>query len=134
MKRMSAGTYYIGDPCYIFEESWQDALNETEFFRKDKLFGKDIFVNSTAYGDGLFYDNHGNSYPVDAGMIGILPIELINKDAKISQEDIVKQKFGTVQTFTENFTCDYEDGEFRFGHIRINTKGIEDEEEWIDEE
>jgi hypothetical protein len=30
---LPAGTYYIGDPCYVIkDEDWMQALNETNFF------------------------------------------------------------------------------------------------------
>ena len=60
--KMPAGTYYIGDPCYIFEKSWDKVLNETNYLQNDTLFGKPVCIDSTAYGDGLYTDNFGQDY------------------------------------------------------------------------
>jgi hypothetical protein len=32
-------------------------------------------LNSTAYGDGTYYDAQGRKYPVDAGLIGCIRVE-----------------------------------------------------------
>lgn len=77
---LRAGTYYIGDICYISEESiYQDIYDKTNYesgFFTLKNKGS-FLVASTAYGDGGFRDSFGNSYGVDAGNIGILNIQLL---------------------------------------------------------
>ena len=77
--------FYIGDVCYvlpgcIYHGIWQKQYN----FEKGliKVSGEDgepggsFAVASTSYGDGVYWDEHGNEYPVDAGVIGLVPLEL----------------------------------------------------------
>lgn len=134
-KTLKAGTYYIGDPCYIFEESWGKVLDNTKYFKDDtaKLFDNDFFCSSTAHGDGLFEDQNGCEYPVDAGCISCLPISLIEIDNKVTEEDI--KNFGKIVTFKNDFVCQEEDGIFNIGDIIINTRGSygEDEEDDYDD-
>ena len=132
--KMPAGTYYIGDPCYIFEDSWDKVLNSTNYLKDNELFGKPIFVDSTAYGDGYFYDNRGRAYAVDAGMIGILPIELIEVDNVVTKEYIEKSEIMHMVTFEKEFECNSNEGFFEFGDITINTAEDEDDEDDYEEE
>jgi hypothetical protein len=76
-----AGTYHLGDPCYaVPDDEWDSLISES-----DEGFpfgapvghlsdGTQIIAFSTAYGDGFFPDNHDNLYPVDAGLIGLVPV------------------------------------------------------------
>lgn len=144
-----AGTYYIGDPCYAFQGSdWDKILAESDFFSNE---GKtqNMWAGSTAYGDGTYNDQFGNEYPVDAGLIGIMPIEMCNfgdirweNDQWIDERRICRangEKFefkpGNVVTFDQDFSVsyDYENGDFEFGHISIKTS-YEYNEEWGDDE
>ena len=91
---LSKGTYWIGDLCYILNKAngfvWDFVLQETGFLglyeegtlenmNPDnatgyfKFLGVEFFSSGTANGDGLFYDQSGNPYPVDAGVIGCFP-------------------------------------------------------------
>ena len=86
-------TVWVGDPCYIIPDAqWSDALKETLFFglypsrevmettgkyaprtKQNGVFitqGFHCAVSATAHGDGYYGDDHGNSYGVDAGMLG----------------------------------------------------------------
>jgi hypothetical protein len=124
MKKLKAGTYVIGDPCYLFDESWVDILVENNFFETDnpKIDGKDIFVHRTYYGDGTYKDDDSFCYDVDAGLIGVLPIELIEIDNAVSREDVDYQMNVRVVIFKNDFICDYKDGVFFIDNIRIDTK------------
>lgn len=128
MKKMTKGKYYIGDPCYIFEESWMDVLNETHFFRDDKLKGKDICGGGTAYGDGSYYDNQGREYAVDAGIIAILPVSMLKIDNKETLKSVRASEYMHILEFKKDFECSAEDGIFTFGDIVINTKDEECDE------
>lgn len=119
MSQLEAGEYYIGDPCYVIaDEEWDDFLDV--FISKDSGFfeykGHRFFVSSTAYGDGSYEDNFNNTYPVDAGLIGAIPMELVAQ---------YKERDGTLYTFSEPFVCiacDMEDeGSISIGHIIIKT-------------
>lgn len=80
---------------------------------------------STAYGDGRYRDNLGNYYPVDAGMIGCVPVNAIAE----THED------KTIHTFDKPFKVSYEEeGLICFGdQIKIQT-GEEEEEEFFCEQ
>lgn len=77
-----AGKYVLGDPCYsIRDEDWMSWLEEggldlvnTEPYHimvAKTTWGLAIGVG-TEYGDGTYTDQFGNSFPVDAGMIGLV--------------------------------------------------------------
>lgn len=125
MTMMPKGTYYIGDPCYLFDESsWGKVIAITNYFKEDgryDIFGKKCFVGGTKYGDGTYDDNYGREYGVDAGLIGILPIELIEIDNKQTLKSIIESDMMHIETFTEDFNCDINNGFFRFGKITIDT-------------
>lgn len=124
-----AGEYYIGDPCYaVADNDWMPLLEKTGYFGlypadttdfEDGLFyykGERCFTHNTAYGDGEYRGSDGNYYPVDAGLIGIMPIHLVDK----SLYDLELDSFSTV--FKKDFNVWEENGIFHFGHIRINTR------------
>lgn len=141
---MKAGTYYIGDPCYVLDEQngfdWMEVLEDTNYFGlfaskrnqvenkynpKHLQHGEFVIVNkdsqkfevcasTTAYGDGMYTDKTGNKYPVDAGMLGAVPIEAI---------DVTKVgASGHIVTFTRDWNISYDDGIITFGDkVEIDT-------------
>ncbi|MBG23680.1 MAG: hypothetical protein CMF22_10180 [Idiomarinaceae bacterium] len=125
--RMKAGTYYIGDPCYVIhDDNWMGFLDlmyevdDNEFQYK----GFTCWVGSTAFGDGIYFDNFDNNYPVDAGLIGIVPVGAV--------EDKTGLEHGNIAVFSEDFTIDYHCGYFNIGGVEINTddEDEDDEDEW----
>lgn len=84
---LSPGRYFVGDPCYTAgydDPAWQKWVNVTLDGATDEIAagsynGYPVIGASTAHGDGSFTDNEGNNYSVDAGMIGVVPAELISK-------------------------------------------------------
>lgn len=122
--KLRKGTYYVGDPCYIFSESWSEVLNATNYFNDDnivKIFGKECIAGGTAYGDGSYFDNFGRKYWVDAGLIGALPISLINKDKNVTLKKVKASEGMHIIEFTEDFEVSISNGVFNFGNIIINT-------------
>ena len=138
--KLKAGAYYIGDPCYIFDKSWGDILDITDYFQYESntINGMECFIHSTSYGDGIYYDNFGKAYAVDAGVIGCLPIDCIIIDNKSSVKEIEEDSLMHIKVFEKDFECSYKDGRFYIGDdIIINTQADyeseEDEEElWND--
>jgi hypothetical protein len=67
---MKKGRYYIGDPCYIFPDSWEDVLMETNSFEGNEweINRETVVGELTAYGDICYYDNEGRAYGVDSGL------------------------------------------------------------------
>lgn len=114
--KLPAGKYYIGDPCYVFDESWDRLLESTNYLQNKgpvDFDGYTLFAYSTAYGDGTYTDQHGNEYPVDAGLLGAIPIELI--EVPSGEED------GTILDAPNGLEVYHDNGTFYFGDIIIKT-------------
>lgn len=79
--------FYFGDPCYVMSKEDYDELidqmfvDSIEYGRVGKFTvnGHEFIVDNTAYGDGV-YSGWNGSYGVDAGMLGVIPLELVKKD------------------------------------------------------
>jgi hypothetical protein len=73
-----AGEYFLGDPSYaVPDDQWHPLLWSWADLSRPlghMLDGTYIVAFPTAYGDGVYKDDHGHSYPVDAGLIGLVPI------------------------------------------------------------
>ena len=135
-----AGTYVIIDPCYVLHKEWSEICND--FFFVDKTNpdscaqgeytlkdGRRIFVGNTAFGDGNYSDNIGNSYSVDAGCLGIILLSDIDQTDRLN--DI---RGGNVHSFDKPFIVSVLEGVFSFGDIIINTRDDEEDDEWDWEE
>lgn len=75
---------FIGDPCYVIPDAqWSDYV-DAYLEARDKghahfnFNGHVMGATSTAYGDGEYADGEYNSYPVDAGIIGVTPLESLS--------------------------------------------------------
>ena len=73
--------FYVGDICYVLNDDlyhgvWGAAGYENGVFT-DTASGLKFAVAGTLYGDGEYQDQQGRRYGVDAGVIGIVPIELV---------------------------------------------------------
>ncbi len=124
-----AGTYYIGDPCYVLsEKDWDKILGNDGH---STIKGKDVFFAGTAYGDGTYEDQNKNEYPVDTGCIGIFPVEVC---LKTKLKEVPKRKMGMIFTFDADFEVSANNGNFTFGDVEIITDGSNEEEEdcWCD--
>jgi len=118
-----AGKYWIGDPCYaVKDENWVSLLKRTNYLDDGEFEynNQRCFASGTSYGDGEYQDNLGNSYGVDAGLIGIMPLEACDGDYLDG---------GNIIDFNEDFEIDYDNGIFEFGNIIINTKDDNEEDE-----
>jgi len=114
---IQAGKYYLGDPCYSLENSWNEVLKQTECFTKlpvAEINGHQILGFKTAWGDGEYRSNTGRTFCVDAGMIGLVPVELAE----------TKEPFSTmIVEFHEPTLCTNKAGLMKFGLIKIDTRG-----------
>ena len=131
MTKMTAGTYYVGDLCYVLDSRWDEFCKLTidGYTVKDGVFtmadGTVFATFGTTYGDGCYMDEQGREYPVDAGLIGCVKVESVDKDAKLS--------LGNVHTFESDFDV-YSDGQvITFGDVSIDTDpSFEDEDDYQD--
>ncbi len=128
--KLKKGLYYVGDPCYIFDKSWDLVLEETNYFENTEnlLFGEKFAGGGTAHGDGSYFDNLGNEYYVDAGLIACLPVSLLEIDKVYTIEDIQKGEGFHIIKFKEDFEVYCDSGYFEFGHIFIETDYHDDNE------
>ena len=132
---MPAGEYYIGDLCYVMtDEEWNEFCSITidgmkcidgEFQMKD---GRRFATYGTAWGDGVYHDQYGYSYSVDAGLIGCI----LTKDIKAEKHKNLLD-LGAVMKFDNSFVTsggrgekDWE-GVIQFGHIMIETNPVYEE-------
>lgn len=128
-----AGQYILGDPCYAVPDSeWMELLESCDYFdnpigkitRHDKSYYR-IVAFSTRWGDGCYDGTDGNMYPVDAGLIGLVPVELLGSDVHNLRGDLSK-----IVTFDKPTKCSTDgSGKLRFGHITIDTDPADEEEE-----
>lgn len=129
--KLPAGEYWVGDPCYgVPDEKWSEWLEAADFRNQMNLLVADIDGHTvvgvgTMHGDGQYEGTDGNSYGVDAGLIGVVPVEISDySDDKFSRGPVMfKVKFG------HDFTCTWqEEGIINIGHIAIDTDPPEEEE------
>jgi len=133
---MPAGKYYIGDLCYVMDDTeWVEFCSITidghnvidgEFQLKD---GRRFATYGTAYGDGVYHDQYGHSYSVDAGLIGCIKIEDIRANNYDNLLDL-----GSIMEFDNSFATsggrgetDWE-GTIQFGHVMVETNPHYEEE------
>lgn len=127
--KLPAGSYYVGDLCYVFnDDNYNQLLKITDYFQNMnqpvQFNGFPVWAGGTYYGDGNYNDNHGNSYLVDAGIIGIASIEVIDES---------EFHCGILLVFEQEFEVSYDDGIFQFGDYVLDTKNEDDEYDYYDE-
>ena len=127
---MRAGTYWVGDLCYVMHPQWNEVCNlmfNTGKNRDGVLDGEFNLANgvrfavqSTAYGDGTYYDAQGREYGVDAGLIGCIAVEDIQDDSELRYD-----QGGHIITFDNPFTVVYDVGTILFvEHGRAGDKEV----------
>ena len=126
---MKAGTYYIGDLCYVMHPEWDEFCSLTindnkvldgEFNLKD---GRRFATFTTKWGDGTYKDEQGRKYGVDAGLIGCINV----KD--ITPSELENLTDGHVVEFVQDFSTFSAGGVIRIGSVCIDTDFAEEEEE-----
>lgn len=132
---MPPGKYYVGDLCYVMtNEEWREFCDITldgqkvkdgEFEFKD---GRRFATYSTAFGDGVYHDQYGHSYSVDAGLIGCILVEDIKSNKYDNLLDL-----GAILEFDTEFVTSGGRGEsgwegtIQFGYVYIETNPVEEE-------
>ena len=122
--------FYIGDICYAMSDKNYHGEWGKKHDYEDGVYeidGHNFAVGGTAYGDGEYADTDGYSYGVDAGVIGIMPMELCEKN----DTETLNRLGRCVKAKRAEFKA--EDGVF---HISFNTgKTIDiDTQDCFDEE
>ncbi len=119
------GSYVIGDPCYaVPDKDWNDLLLSCNYFQnpigcvKDGMQKFFVLAFSTKWGDGCYRGTDGNEYGVDAGLLGLVPVELLED---LSGHEVVN--------FSKDTLCiDDGSGKLKFGHITIDTDPADEDE------
>lgn len=121
-----AGHYFLGDPCYaVPNECWMHLLETCDFFEGSPIGqanGSQVLAFATAWGDGVYDDQDGNAYPVDAGLIGLTPIALAQQ-----RDDFDRlESLGRFVDFDRPTTCSKAEGVLTFGNYIIDTDESEE--------
>jgi len=130
---MKAGTYYIGDLCYVMHDRWDEfcALTCVENRVLDGEFNladcTRFATFTTKWGDGTYRDEQGRTYGVDAGLIGCIDV----KD--IAPSELENLTDGHVVEFVQDFRPFSAAGVISIGNVVIDTdfEEIEEEEDEI---
>lgn len=126
----SPGHYWLGDPSYVgaqdgkLWDEWVRIAGDSSEGFTDPLAGAlylgfPLVGADTLYGDGLFTGTDGLSYPVDGGMIGPVPLELI--EALELDRDRLHALGSWVEISEPTLLTREDDGTITFGTISIAT-------------
>jgi hypothetical protein len=133
MIQLPKGKYYIGDPCYAFpnHDKWMELLDASKYFSEACLAELDdekirVWAGPTAYGDGTYMSSLGIALSVDAGLIGIMPVESLEYLGVNLKE---MEFYGTFVEFKNSFCVTHVDGFFEFGHVTVDTACEPDDED-----
>lgn len=155
---VSAGHYFLGDPCYPFpntgpdEPRWIELLRSCGYFDSNPSASDEarygpwtgtpgpvgtVTVNGVGYpvvafstyrGDGGFKGSDGFEYGVDAGMIGLVPVALIEALGRDYTDEWLAT-CGTILDADIGFVAETDgNGVMTFGTITINTRDDAQEE------
>jgi hypothetical protein len=115
--------------CGLFFKGRDDhGCNEGMFELKD---GRRFASFNTKYGDGAYFDQYGEKYSVDAGLIGCIALNDIDLNADgnfTSGGQIIEFKSDFSVSGSRGLRRRDWDGEIRIGHIVVKTE----EEEYYD--
>lgn len=131
-------SWWIGDLGYVMDDVWDEVVDlmfpdrsEKEVMGEFRLRDGRQFVSyGTAYGDGEYQDQFGNSYGVDSGGIGAIRLSDI-------LDENPSTNLGHVHELPVPITAvnsSYKDGVITLGGVVIDTKGSEDDDYGEDED
>jgi hypothetical protein len=131
---LPAGKYYIGDPCYVISDrdAWIEFIESCGYFEAscEAYIGEDKFwAYGTAHGDGSYWCSEGKRLSVDSGLIGIVPIDVVEKYGDI---DYIKG-LGIIVEFDDAFDVVFDveaEATHIFGNVHVFTNVDDDEDEY----
>lgn len=128
------GKYFLGDPSLVLPEKIYIGIfgNIYNYSNgKYNILGKEICLHTTHYGDGKFIDTRNRIYNIESGLIGLIPLELIENI------NLCKNN-GHIFKFSKKVYFVYDAGLFIIKsdkkYIKINTQNIEEYNESDEEE
>lgn len=131
----SAKGFYLGDICYVLGNNlyygvWGKEYRYSEGAFEEPETGLKVAVAHTEYGDGRYQGSDGTKFPVDAGVIGLVPLELVKKESGLEDGRVIEvpgtalfeaedgqfkitAPSGEIITIDTSYDCDYwdDDGE-----------------------
>ena len=131
----SAKGFYLGDICYVLGSNlyygvWGKEYRYSEGVFEDPETALKVAVAHTEYGDGRYQGSDGTKFPVDAGVIGLVPLELVKKESGLEDGRVIEvpgtalfeaedgqfkitAPSGEIITIDTSYDCDYwdDDGE-----------------------
>lgn len=127
------GTYVVGDPCYsVPNELWMAWLEAADYEVQSREHVLAANINghltvgvSTACGDGVYPASDGAMYGVDAGLLGLVPIE-VAKDV----QDNLNAGLTTTVTLDKPAVCYFDNGTVHLGDLTIWTGDDLDGDPW----
>lgn len=131
---MKAGTYYIGDLCYVLEKEWDlvcSVVIEGETVKEGEMQlpdGREFSTYCTTFGDGSYLDQYERNFDVDSGTIGCIKVQDIDSELL---DEVKKINLGQIVNFDRDFTTGKEGGIIYFGTVSIDT---DPEEDWEEDE
>lgn len=133
--RMPEGKYYVGDLCYVMsDKDWAEVCSLTFPYGEgpnrhkqvEGMFvlssGATICIYGTAYGDGVYADQHGREYYVDSGTLGCVSTSVLDK-ALLKKSP---KKGSHVLDMPVGFDASESDGRIQFGGVIIDTSCEDD--------
>lgn len=149
---LPAGTYYVGDPCYVIkDEEWMQALDETNYFNvfaspeavlkaeyNPKHLMNGVFLyhvegddppfhlaaSITKYGDGEYPCKESGSEIGTCGVdAGLIAVIPVAMIEKYGQESGLA--LGVIHQFNTSFGIRYSDGTISFGDVSVYTNDDE---------
>jgi hypothetical protein len=88
---IAAGTYAIGDPCYLLNHSEIEELAEPATpasLARRLAQGLELVVLDSPGGDGWLTDDQGGAYPIDSGLLTVMrlsdpvPLQIVEAAAR----------------------------------------------------
>jgi hypothetical protein len=122
--KVPAGVYYIGDPCYVFNDhtKWSKLIGDGNYYIDRMLSFIDnspVYAHGTFYGDSVYSSNIDIFFPVDSGLIGLVPEKLVGD---------FQSELGIMKEFNKDFIFKYDNGIFYIDDIIINTIDLYEDE------
>ena len=130
MTQTTSHKYFVGDLCYVMHDEWSEVCDLTlgpEVDEEDVYFeladGRPFILMGTAYGDGEYYDQFGNRYPVDSGTIGAVKVDDLKSE---ELAEALKMNLGAIHEFPyalDAYDAENDEGVLRIGSVTIDTAG-----------
>ena len=136
----SESGFYVGDICYamrrdLYHDYWGSKLGFESGIHTIPEIGFAFAVDNTAYGDGTYRGSDGFEYSVDAGVIGVVPLELATRRQYEDEDGRVFAQAGNATFRAEGGVFDIMLPDGTAIHIDTTNEYDEedDDEDWRDE-